>query len=128
MLDTLLAPLRSLIGMQSINPNAPVLDQATLRERLDAGQSMIVLFYADWCGFCRAFTPTFEDHLDDLPLPPAAANISDHDDPRWDTFNVANVPTLIAFVDGEETARADGRPGQGLHLADLERLVDQLPP
>lgn len=126
MLDRLLGTVRSLIPMSSTDPDVPVLDADALDEALSRGESMIVVFYADWCGFSRAFLPIFEERAPELELPPAAANISSESDPRWSTHDVQTVPTLVAFEDGEEVARVDGRPGQGLDESDLDRLLEEL--
>lgn len=111
----------------TIDPDVPQLDEDALQGLLDRGEDAIVMFYADWCGYSRAFTPTFEDRADDLPLPAAAANISSEQDPRWSTRKINTVPTLVAYEDGEEVARVDGRPGVGLKAEDLDRLVEKLP-
>lgn len=110
----------------TIDPDVPRLDEEALQALLDRGDDAIVMFYADWCGFCRAFTPTFEDRADDLPLPAAAANITKESDPRWAEHEIDAVPTLVAFKDGEEVARVGGRPGAGLKGEDLDRLVEKL--
>jgi len=112
--------------MSGIDPDVPVLDEAALDDALDRDESLIVAFYADWCGFSRAFLPTYAERADELPLPAAAANVSDEASPLWTRFDVDAVPTLVAFRDGEEVARADARPGQGLDGDDLDRLTEEL--
>ncbi len=110
----------------TLDPDVPILDEDALEDALERGEDMIVVYYADWCGYSRAFMPTFEDRAHDLPLPAAAANISDHEDPRWSTYGIERVPTLVAYQEGHEAARVGGRPGEGLKSEDLDRLLDQL--
>lgn len=126
MLDRLRDTVQTLIPMSSIDPDVPVLDEDALEAALSRGESMIVAFYADWCGFSRAFMPIFVERAPELDPPAAAANISAESDPRWKTHDVQTVPTLVAFEDGEEVARVDGRPGQGLDEADIDRLLEEL--
>lgn len=127
MLDALIDRLHSLIPMPSSEPDVPVLDQQTLDDAVEDDDGVIVLFYADWCGFCRTFLPTYEDAADELPMPVAAANISDYSDPRWSRYDVDAVPTVVAFEDGEEIVRADARPGRGLSADDLARIASKVP-
>ncbi len=127
MLDRLIDTLRNLIPMTSIDPNVPVLDETALAEAIDAGEELIVVFYADWCGFCRAFLPTYEDRAEALPYTAVAANISEQTDPRWETYDVDTVPTLVAFADGEEVARIGAQPGRGLEGKHLDEMIDAVP-
>lgn len=127
MLDRLIDTLRNLIPMTSTDPDVPVLDETALAERIDSGESLIVLFYADWCGFSRAFMPSYEDRANELPFTATAADISDYSDPRWETYDVEAVPTLVAFADGEEVARIDARPGRGLKSEHLDQLAESVP-
>lgn len=107
----------------AIDPGVPVLAADELTDRIDEADPVAVFFYADWCGFCRAFAGSFTDRVDELGVDAVAANLSDRSDPRWSTYDVDIVPTLVAFADGEELARVDGRPGQGLEPEDVDRLA-----
>lgn len=112
--------------MQTIDPGVPVLEESELEDRIQAEDPVVVLFYADWCGFCRAFVPTFREEVGNADVDAVAANISSESDPRWSTYEVDTVPTLIAFRNGETVARADGRAGRGLEAGDLEALLGEL--
>jgi thiol-disulfide isomerase/thioredoxin len=107
----------------AIDPGVPILDEDELADRIDDEDLVAVLFYADWCGFCRAFAPAFRDRVDTLDVEAVAANISDESDPRWKRHDVQAVPTLAAFEDGEQVARVDARPGRGLEAEDVDRLA-----
>lgn len=109
--------------MQRPTPDVPDLDAQELQEALDEGRSLLVVYYADWCGFSRAFLPTFEDRADELPVPVAAANISSPQDPRWAKHAIRTVPSMVLYEDGQETERVDGHPGRGLKSEDIDRLT-----
>jgi len=50
----------------------------------------------------------------------ALVDISDEDNPLWETFKVDIVPTLVGFRDGVAIARKDGIAGAGLGMSDLQ--------
>lgn len=126
MLDGLLDRLGGLAGVSGIDPGVAILDEQALDERIESSQPVIVFFYADWCGFCRAFSEPFRETIRDAEVEAVAANISAESDPRWKRFDISVVPTLVAFRDGEEIARAGGRPGMGLDIEDLEQLLAEI--
>jgi len=107
----------------AIDPGVEILDEDELADRIEEPDPVAVFFYADWCGFCRAFAPSFPQRVETLDVDAVASNISDESDPRWTRFDIDIVPTLIGFADGQETARVDGRPGQGLEPEDVDRLA-----
>lgn len=110
----------------AIDPGVPVLDADELAERIQADEPVAVLFYADWCGFCRAFAPKFREGAEEMEVDAVAANISDQSDPLWKRHAIDTVPTLVAFRNGEPIARVDGRPGRGLAAGDLDRLAGEI--
>jgi thioredoxin 2 len=91
-------------------------------ERTIAGSGVPVLvdFYADWCGPCKAMAPI----LDDLARIHAGgvlvAKLDTEANPLTASrFGIRGIPTVIAFQDGKERGRHVG-------LADmkvLERLA-----
>ena len=85
-----------------------------------------VLFYATWCPFCRDYMPRFEEYFQEQDIEYGMADISDYNDPRWDTFDIPVVPAIITFAEGEEAWRQNGVLGKGLTPMDLENARIQL--
>jgi thioredoxin 1 len=88
---------------------------------------VLVMFYADWCGFCRRFLPKFEAFAKVAPFPCVIADASDEDSALWETFSIKIVPTVVAFKDGVPVGRKDGRRGLGLSEDDLRFAASTLP-
>ncbi len=84
------------------------------------------MFYAEWCPFCRSFYPQFGNALDSKGISWAEVDISDLEDPRWETFDVKVVPTIIVFEKGQPVFRRDGVLGRGLSKTALEETVAEM--
>lgn len=94
--------------------------------KLSKSGTIAVLFTASWCPFCRMFAPIFELRLREKGIEGALVDLSDYDNPLWDSFGVEIVPTVIVFREGEAVLRKDGIPGVGLEpeiMVDVERTL-----
>ncbi len=80
-----------------------------------------VAFLADWCPYCRRFAPEFAGRAGP-GLQLAVADLTDEASPLWERFDVEVVPSVIVFRNGETALRIDGRPMEGLHAEDLQRV------
>ena len=85
-----------------------------------------VLFYAQWCPFCRSFYPEFEAAMNRKGFRWAEVDISDDEDPLWETFDINVVPTIIVFKDAQPVFRRDGILGRGLSEKALEETVQEM--
>jgi len=92
---------------------------------LKSTSPVLAVFYAEWCPFCVSFLPEFE-HVKSESFQIAEVNISDEANPLWEEYKIDVVPTLVAFANGEETVRRNGRRGIGLSKKDIEDLKREL--
>ncbi len=86
---------------------------------------VLAVFYAEWCPFCISFLPEFERTKSES-FQIAEVDISDENNPLWEEYRIEVVPTLIAFENGKETLRRDGRRGIGLSSKDIADLRQEL--
>lgn len=86
----------------------------------------VVAAVASWCGFCRTFRPKFEAREGAWSAHLGTLDLSDLQDPRWDTFGIRVVPTLLEFRDGRLVSRIDGRRFRGLKESDLDEMGRRL--
>jgi thioredoxin 2 len=87
-------------------------------ERTINGSSVPVLvdFYADWCGPCKAMAPTLDEFAEKRAGEALVVKLDTDANPLTASrFGIRGIPTLIAFQGGKERGRHVG-------LADIKVL------
>ena len=88
-------------------------------EVLNADGTVLVDFYADWCGPCKMVSPIV-DEIAETQSGIAVGKVNvDESSALAAKFNVVSIPTLIVFKDGQETARLIGYKPKEAILAEL---------
>ncbi len=78
------------------------------QEVMQAGQPVLVDFYADWCGPCKMMGPVVEEIAgEETGVKVCKINI-DEEMGLAQRFGVMSIPTFIAFKDGETAGRQIG--------------------
>lgn len=85
---------------------------------------VLVDFYADWCGPCRMLSPTLERLANEFAGKVRIVKVNiDHSPELAREYRVQAVPTLVAFLDGEAAARAEGAVAEPVLRQTLNRLI-----
>jgi len=104
-----------------------IVNKSELASQLKAKKSIIALFYASWCPFCRRFLPTFDQYSQ---KPNSAffmrINMDDEDNPLWEEYDLEAVPSVIFFENGEVSKRLDCELGAGLNEDKLSAWLQSL--
>jgi len=82
---------------------------------------VLVDFYADWCGPCRAIAPVIEELANEMKGQVSIAKLDiDSAQKATSEFQVTSIPTLILFKNGAEVKRVVGLKDK----SSLKKLIE----
>lgn len=98
-----------------------VSDDTFDKEVLQSPQPVLVDFYADWCGPCRALAPIVEEIARELnnKLKVAKLDVDQNQETALE-YGVQSIPTLILFKGGVEVERLIGYMSKSKLLSKIE--------
>lgn len=102
------------------------LNTGTFKETIQGEIPVVVDFWAEWCMPCKMFAPVFEELSDELDgkAQLCKVNIDDNADIAQQ-YEVAMIPTLIIFKNGEPVDRIVGvHPRSQILDAIMKHILD----
>ena len=87
----------------------PVTDDSFSNDVLKAKGTVLVDFWADWCGPCKAIAPALEEIGAEFAGKLTIAKVNIDDNPVTpNQYSVQSIPTLILFKDGKPVSTKVG--------------------
>ena len=92
-------------------------------DRLPDGKNTVVVdFYASWCGPCAALAPVIEEIVQAKEVQAAIYKCDiDQNVSLAEQFHVMSVPTLVIFKNGEEVSRLVGVQNRETIIQEIRR-------
>ncbi len=101
-----------------------VSDADFAQEVLQSPQLVLVDFYADWCGPCRAIAPIVEEIATELNEKLKVVKLDvDQNQETAMQYGVQSIPTLLLFKDGKEVERLIGYMSKSKLLSKVEPFL-----
>lgn len=76
---------------------------------LQAGEPVVVDFWAPWCGPCRRLAPVLDELADELADKVRIVKVNTDENPDLPgKYGIMSIPTLLLFKGGTEAARLVG--------------------
>ena len=77
-------------------------------EALAGDKTVLVDFYADWCGPCKMMAPTVEEIADENPNVKVCKLNVDEASEIASRYGVMSIPTLMIFKNGAQVGKLVG--------------------
>jgi thioredoxin 1 len=105
------------------SPFITIVDEKNFEaEVLKSDKLVLIDFYADWCGPCKALAPTLEKFAEDNKDKVKVVKVNVDESPNLSAaFGIRSIPTLVTMKDNQALYGAVGN----LPREQLDKLVDQ---
>jgi|TARA_B110001454_G_scaffold31027_1_gene30301 thioredoxin 1 len=85
---------------------------------------VMVDFWAEWCGPCRAIAPVLEELSEDYDGKAHIVKINVDENAKLSAdYQVHGIPCLVIFKDGKEVERVVGAGSKEVYAEKLEQFV-----
>ncbi|MBO5354449.1 MAG: thioredoxin [Clostridia bacterium] len=83
-------------------------NEAKYRELIESGATVLLDFYADWCGPCRMLSPVIEQIAHEHPEIVVGKVNVDEENALAMRFGITSIPFVALIKNGEVVARSLG--------------------
>ena len=93
------------------------------QEVLEAKETVLVDFWAPWCGPCRMQAPILEKFAEENPgIKVVKVNVDDNQELAME-HNISSIPSLLVFKNGEAVERIVGLMPKSSIITNIEKHI-----
>jgi thioredoxin 1 len=97
-------------------------DESFEEEVLNADSPVVVDFWAEWCGPCKALSPIIDEVAEEMEGKVKVVKVNIDESPDSPTrYGVRGIPTLMIFKDGQVVDTRVGGVAKGQLMEWLEK-------
>lgn len=97
---------------------------SNFEEYLNAGKSMVLDFWAEWCGPCRMVAPIIDELAQEYEGRVTIGKMDvDNNDDVVGQFGIRNIPTVLFFKNGEVVDKIVGATSKDKFVQKIEALL-----
>ena len=102
---------------------AQIFTDQNFKEHLQSGKPVVVDFWAEWCGPCRAITPIVEEIAKEYEGKVIVGKVNvDENNELPEEYGIRNIPTILFFKGGELVNKQVG----AIQKAKLAEMIDAI--
>lgn len=96
-----------------------VTGQTFKKEVLESEKTVLIDFYADWCGPCKILSPIIKEIAEETEKVKVVQIDVDEEEELAMEYGIMSIPTMVVIKDGEEVDRRIG-------VAEKEEIIEML--
>lgn len=99
-----------------------IVNDETFASVLSTHKTILIDFWAPWCGPCKKLSPILDEIADERGLWIGKLNV-DENPVKSAEFSVHSIPTMILFSDGKPVKTITGAKPKHVLLKELEEWI-----
>ena len=100
--------------------SATMINKNNFEQLRNSSATILLDFYADWCGPCRMVSPLIDEIAEENPQYLVGKINVDHEPALAQAFGVISIPTLVVLKNGKIVHQSAGAKPKAEILALLE--------